>query len=102
MRVMLKATMDTDKANEVIRSGRMPGLMKETLDRIRPEAAYFGPLSGRRTALLVFDMADSSELPAIGEPFFTEFGAEVEVFPIMSREDLQKGLEAIGRDAGLS
>ncbi|MFE1286364.1 hypothetical protein [Streptomyces sp. NPDC058751] len=95
MRVMLKATLDTEKANEMIRSGKMPELLKETLDHIKPEAAYFGPAGGRRTVFLVFDMQDSSDLPPIGEPFFTQLNAEVEVFPIMNGEDLQKGLSQL-------
>ncbi|MBT2410152.1 hypothetical protein J7I94_06210 [Streptomyces sp. ISL-12] len=102
MRVILKATLDTEKANEAIRSGKMPELMKDALDHLRPEAAYFGPLGGRRTALLVFDMADSSDLPATGEPFFTQFNAEVEVCPVMNGEDLQKGLAQLGRTSGVS
>ncbi|MET9567407.1 MULTISPECIES: hypothetical protein [Streptomyces] len=95
MRVLLKATMDTEKANEAIRSGKMPELMKEALDHLKPEAAYFGALGGRRTALLFLDMQDSSELPAMGEPFFTQFDADVEVSPIMNGEDLQKGLSQL-------
>ncbi|MBM7088556.1 hypothetical protein G3I31_13625 [Streptomyces sp. SID9913] len=95
MRVMLKATLDTEKANEVVRSGRMPELVKETLQRLQPEAAYFGPLGGRRTCLLVLDLADSSQIPAAGDPFFTEFGAEVEMTPVMNAEDLQKGLSQL-------
>ncbi|GHA31180.1 hypothetical protein GCM10010372_33950 [Streptomyces tauricus] len=95
MRVLLKATMDTEKANEAIRSGKMPELMKEALDHLKPEAAYFGALGGRRTALLFLDMRDSSELPAMGEPFFTQFDADVEVSPIMNGEDLQKGLSQL-------
>ncbi len=95
MRVLLKATLDTEKSNEAIRSGKMPELMKEILDHLRPEAAYFGPLGGRRTALLVFDMKDSSELPPVGEPFLTQFNAEIEVSPIMNGEDLQKGLSEL-------
>ncbi|MDQ0776253.1 hypothetical protein QF026_004719 [Streptomyces aurantiacus] len=95
MRVLLKATLDTEKSNEAIRSGKMPELMKEILDHLRPEAAYFGPLGGRRTALLVFDMKDSSELPPVGEPFLTQFNAEIDVSPIMNGEDLQKGLSEL-------
>ncbi|MGW0826641.1 hypothetical protein [Streptomyces sp. NPDC002845] len=92
MRVLLKATLDTEKGNEAIRSGKMPELIKEALDRIKPEAAYFGPLGGRRTVLLFLDMKDSSDLPVTGEPFFSQFNAEVEVTPVMNGEDLQNGL----------
>ncbi|MGW7262704.1 hypothetical protein [Streptomyces sp. NPDC054842] len=96
MRVMLKATMDTDKANEALTSGKMPQLIKETMEHLRPEAAYFGPEGGHRTCYLVFDMTDSSELPPVGEPFFTQLNAKVEVFPIMNADDLQKGLSQLG------
>ncbi|GGX65639.1 hypothetical protein [Streptomyces fructofermentans] len=95
MRVMLKAKLDTEKANEVFRSGKMADLLKETMDHIRPEAAYFGPEGGRRTCFLVFDMRDSSEMPPALEPFFTQLNAEVEIFPIMNGEDLEKGLSQI-------
>ncbi|MFJ7133972.1 hypothetical protein [Streptomyces fungicidicus] len=40
-------------------------------------------------------MADSSELPPTGEPFFTLMNAEVEVTPIMNAEELQKGLSEL-------
>ncbi|WP_395572822.1 hypothetical protein [Streptomyces sp. BK79] len=92
MRVLLKATLDTEKSNELVRSGKMADLMRETLDHMKPEAAYFGAIGGRRTALLVIDMQDSSDLPRLGEPFFMEMNADVEVCPIMNGEDLAKGL----------
>ncbi|MEV7340542.1 hypothetical protein [Streptomyces sp. NPDC093544] len=95
MRVLLKATLDTEKSNELIRSGKMPELIKEIVDHLKPEAAYFGPLGGRRTALLFFDMKDSSEIPPVGEPFLTQFNAEIEISPIMNGEDLETGLSQL-------
>ncbi|MEU9212058.1 hypothetical protein AB0D27_30010 [Streptomyces sp. NPDC048415] len=95
MRVMLKASLDTEKGNELIRSGKLSEVIKEALDQLKPEAAYFGAVRGRRTIFLVFDMKDSSDLPPAGEPFFTELNAELEVFPIMNGEDLQKGLSQL-------
>jgi hypothetical protein len=95
MRVLLTATLDTERANELIRGGTMPEVMQGVLERLQPEAAYFGPVRGQRTVLLVFDMADSSQLPPTGEPFFTQMNARVEVTPIMNAEDLQKGLSQL-------
>lgn len=95
MRVMLKATLDTEKANEVIRSGKMPEVMKEITERLRPEAAYFGPIGGRRTCLLVLDLQDSSQIPSTGEPFFSRMNAEVEMTPVMNADDLRKGLSEL-------
>lgn len=64
MRVLFKAQFDTEKGNEGIRSGKLPEVLKETLDRLKPEAAYFGPEDGHRTCWMVIDMKDSSEMPA--------------------------------------
>jgi hypothetical protein len=96
MRVMLKATLDTEKSNEVVQSGKLQELIKSVLDKTKPEAAYFGPVDGQRTCFLVFDMKDSSELPPALEPFFTDLNAKIEVGPIMNLEDLQKGLSQLG------
>ncbi|CAM5535452.1 hypothetical protein STAFG_1357 [Streptomyces afghaniensis 772] len=95
MRVMLKATLDTEKGNEAIRGGKMPQIMQEAMEKLKPEAAYFGPAGGRRTCFLVFDMQESSQMPPALEPFFTDLSAEIEVFPIMNSDDLQKGLSQL-------
>ncbi|MEU9731170.1 DUF3303 family protein [Streptomyces sp. NPDC048002] len=96
MRVMLKATLDTEKGNEAIRDGRMPKVMQAAMEKLRPEAAYFGPEGGHRTCWMVIDLQDSSQLPPAAEPFFTEMNAKVEFIPVMNAEDLQKGLSQLG------
>ncbi|MER8005068.1 hypothetical protein [Streptomyces sp. NPDC094149] len=95
MRVLLKASMNTEKANDVIRSGKMPQLMEETLGNLKPEAAYFTIDHGVRTAYLVIDVQDSSQMPSIGEPFFMDLGAEIDMTPVMNSDDLQKGLSQL-------
>ncbi|MYS91125.1 MULTISPECIES: DUF3303 domain-containing protein [Streptomyces] len=92
MRVMVKATLDTEKGNEAILGGKMPQIIQGAMEKLRPEAAYFGPAGGRRTCFMVFDMQDSSQLPPMLEPFFNDLNAEIEVFPVMNGDDLQKGL----------
>ncbi|NEA26574.1 hypothetical protein G3I70_29360 [Actinomadura bangladeshensis] len=87
--------MDTGISNEAIKSGRLPEIVQALVDRLDPEAAYFGPGDGGRCCVLVFDMQDSSTLPTIAEPLFQELGAKLEVHPVMNREDLQKGLAAL-------
>jgi hypothetical protein len=96
MRVMLKATLDTEKSSEAIKGGKLPEVIKSTMDRIKPEAAYFLPEAGQRCCVFVFDMRDSADLPTLAEPFFSELGAKVEVSPVMNPDDLQKGLAALG------
>lgn len=48
-----------------------------------------------RSAFIVFDMTDPSQLPAISEPLFSQFNARVEVFPVMNQDDLQRGLSQV-------
>jgi len=96
MRMMLKAQMDTAVASKAIQEGRMPTVMQSMMEKLQPEAAYFGPDDGKRTAFIIFQMDDPSQLPAISEPLFSEFNARVEVFPVMDRDDLEKGLSALG------
>lgn len=95
MRVMLHAHVDTEAGNDAIRSGKMPQMLNKVIEQLNPEAAYFYPSMGRRSCMLVFDMQDSSQLPAAAETFFMELGAEVEVVPVMNRDDLEKGLKAL-------
>ncbi|AMW11919.1 hypothetical protein A4E84_21895 [Streptomyces qaidamensis] len=97
MRVMLKASMDTEKANEAIRNGTLGKIIQESLEQIRPEAAYFTSEHGKRTAFLFFDMQDSSQMPVLSEPFFLQLNAEVTYTPVMNVEDVQKGLSQLGR-----
>ncbi|MDG9712083.1 DUF3303 family protein [Streptomyces sp. DH10] len=95
MRVLLQAHMDTEKANEVIRSGRMPQVMQEIMEGFKPEVSYFGPDNGVRTMFLVFDMQESAQLPPLTEQLFQVFGAKVDYTPVMNLEDLQKGLSQL-------
>ncbi|MEV1062658.1 hypothetical protein [Streptomyces sp. NPDC050263] len=97
MRVMLKASMDTEKANEAIRNGTLGKLIQESMEQFKPEAAYFTTDHGRRTAYVVFDMTDSWQMPVLSEPFFLNLGAEITYTPVMNMEDVQKGLAQLGR-----
>ena len=92
MRTMMKVKMDTAAGSRAIADGSMPEVMRGTLERLQPEAAYFGPEGGIRTAFIVFDLEDPSQLPSISEPLFSKLNATIEMFPVMDREDLQKGL----------
>ncbi|MFJ5305540.1 hypothetical protein [Streptomyces sp. NPDC088350] len=97
MRVLLKASFDTEKANEAIRNGTLGKLVEESVEQIKPEAAYFTTDHGKRTAYLVFDMQDSSQMPVIAEPFFLNLDAEITYTPVMNLEDVKKGLSQLGR-----
>ncbi len=96
MRFMLIVHMPTtETANRVVREGRVGPILQDTMARLQPEAAYFGPLEGIRTAFLVIDLDDVSQIPSISEPFFQELGARIDFIPVMTAEDLAKGIAAL-------
>jgi hypothetical protein len=44
---------------------------------------------------MVFDLKSPADIPGIVEPFFQELNAAVDVFPVMSPDDLKKGLSSV-------
>lgn len=89
---MMRISVPVGPGNESIQQGRLPQVLKQTLDRLKPEAAYFFTDNGLRSALFVFDMKDPSEIPEIAEPLFMGFNAAIDFRPVMNADDLQKGL----------
>jgi len=96
---MIRVIIPVEAGNATIKNGRLPKLMGEILGRLKPEAAYFTADRGQRTAYLVVDVKDQSDIPSLAEPFFMEFNASVEFMPVMNAEDLQKGLAKISQTA---
>ena len=95
MRMMLKVSIPVEPGNTAVKDGSLKKVIGESLERLKPEAAYFLPEDGRRTAIMVFDLADQSEIPSIAEPFFLAFNAAVSITPVMNADDLKKGLEKL-------
>jgi hypothetical protein len=93
MRMMVKITMPVEGGNHAVKAGLLPKLIQQTVELIKPEAAYFTPHHGQRTAYFFFDMKDSSQMPVIAEPWFSGVNALVEFQPVMNSEDLRAGLD---------
>jgi hypothetical protein len=62
------------------------------MNKLNPEAAYFGPSDGKRGGMIVFDLAEASQIVEIAEPFFSNLNAAVEIVPVMTGDDLRKGI----------
>jgi hypothetical protein len=95
MRTLLKISIPVEQGNKTIIDGTLPQILQNVLGRIQPEAAYFMTMNGKRTGLIVFDLADPSQIPAIGEPLFQGLNAEIEFAPVMNQQDLMKGLSSM-------
>jgi hypothetical protein len=93
MRTLLKATCEVEAGNKSIKDNTLADVMKSVIEKIQPEACYFLANEGCRSAFMVFDLKDPSDIPSIAEPFFLNMNAKVEFTPVMTAEELQKGLE---------
>jgi len=92
MRVMMTVQIPTEAGNAAIKDGSLPQIVGHALDSLRAEAAYFTSIDGMRTALIFFDMHDSSDIPPAAEPFFLELGAKITFSPVMNAEEMRAGV----------
>ena len=96
MRFILKFSFPTThETNQWLRDGSIGQKMESILESIQPEAAYFCPVDGARGGYLIVNMDEASEVVTKAEPFFLELGADVELVPVMTQEDLRTGLQSL-------
>jgi len=95
MRTLLKVTIPVETGNSTITNGTLPKTLESILKDLNPEASYFFTNNGERTAFIVFDLEEPSQIPTIAEPFFISFNAKVDFQPVMNLQDLQKALTGI-------
>jgi hypothetical protein len=96
MRMMLKFTLPVEKGNQAIKDGSLGKTLETLMNELKPEAAYFSPLEGKRAGMIFFDMADPSKIVEVVEPLFLNLNAATELTPVMNGDDLRKGLGKIG------
>jgi len=99
MRMILKVSIPVENGNAAARAGVLGSTIEKILADLKPEAVYFAEDNGERNGYIFFDMKESSELPAIAEPWFLAFNATVTVRPAMTPADLGKALPSIERAA---
>jgi hypothetical protein len=84
----MKVSIPVEAGNAAAKEGFK--VIQSILEQQRPEAAYFIADGGRRTAILIVDMQDASEIPRFAEPWFLALNASIEATPAMIPADLQK------------
>jgi hypothetical protein len=91
MRMLLRASIPVEAGNAAVKAGTLGPTIEKILADLKPEAAYFlADDNGQRSASIVFDLQDPSQIPAVAEPWFLAFGAQVSLRPVMSPQDLAK------------
>jgi hypothetical protein len=87
--MLLRVSIPVDTGNAAAKAGTLGTTIEKILADLKPEAAYFlADDDGQRSGSVVFDMKDTSQIPAIAEPWFLAFNAKVSLRPVMSPQDL--------------
>ncbi len=94
MRTLLKVSVPVDGGNRAVKDGSLAKVIGDTMERIKPEATYFGVEDGKRTAYMFFDLKETSQVPSIAEPIFMALHATIELTPVMNPQELKAGLDA--------
>lgn len=84
-----------EEGNNLLKDPMFGKKMGELLSEVKAEAAYFTTVCGRRGGYIIINMDDASQIPAIAEPFFQWLKAEIDLFPVMTPEELGKAAPAI-------
>jgi len=90
---MIRVTTPVEAGNKAFRDGTMQKTIMGMLEHLKPEAAYFFPDRGVRTAIMIVDLKEPSDIPVIAEPLFENLNAAVEFLTVMNVDDLKKGFE---------
>ena len=98
MRMLLRVSIPVETGNAAAKDGTLGSTIERILADLKPEAAYFfADDNGNRSGSIVFDMKDTSQIPAVAEPWFLAFNAKVSLRPVMNPQDLAKAGPSIAK-----
>jgi hypothetical protein len=95
MRMMARVQVDTATGSAALKSGALAETIGKFMEQAKPESAYFTLDQGDRCAFFVFDMKESSAMPALLEDAFHRLNAKIDLRPVMNLDELRTGLAAM-------
>jgi hypothetical protein len=98
MRMIMNVTIPHHTFNAAVKDGTVGAKIGKILEAIKPEAVYFTEQNGKRGAVLIVDLPNDAKVPALAEPWFLTFEADVQIRIAMTPEDLQRsGIDSMGK-----
>jgi hypothetical protein len=99
--MLLDVSFPHEPFNASVRKGTTGQTLTKILDAIKPEAVYFTEKEGHRNAILIVNVESPSQIPALAEPWFLNFQADVKLRIVMTPDELKKaGLDELGKKWG--
>ncbi len=94
--MLLRVSIPVEAGNTAIKAGTLGSTIERIVANLKPEAAYFyADDNGQRCGSVIFDLQDPSQIPAIAEPWFLAFNANITLRPVMNLQDLGKARPAV-------
>jgi hypothetical protein len=98
MRMLLNVKIPNATFNAAVKDGTVGPKLERILAEIKPEAVYFTEMDGSRGVILVVEVANPAHVPALAEPWFLTFNADVQLRIVMSPADLKaSGVGEMGK-----
>ncbi len=88
MHLMLRFSIPVQKGNDAVSDGSMALALRELVEKVNPEAAYFHLDDGCRAGTIIFDASDQPQMAMINEPLFAKLEARIDIQPVISLEEL--------------
>jgi hypothetical protein len=92
MRFLISAKIPTEAGNLMVQDPNLLNKLETYIDKVNAEATYFFEADGNRVAVFIVDIRSADQIPVLVEPLFSGMGAHVELHPVMSLDDLKKGI----------
>jgi hypothetical protein len=98
--MLLRVSIPVETGNAAAKAGTLGSTIERILADLKPEASYFyADDNGQRCGSIVFDLKDSSQIPAVAEPWFLAFNAKLSMRPVMNPQDLATAAPSIATAA---
>ena len=98
MRFLILAKIPTEDGNKMVQDPNFLEKLGKYINKVKAEATYFFEADGNRVASFIVDIQSADQIPVLAEPLFSGMGAHVELHPIMSLDDLKKGIPQAVRE----
>ena len=95
MRFLIEVRIPTDVGNKGVKDGSLFQQLQRYLKESKPEAVYYALREGRRTVFLIVNVQGAEQLPALAEPMWLDWQAEVFATPVITADEFEKAAPRI-------
>lgn len=98
MRMSMNISFPVYVFNRAVSDGTVGDKIRSIMEELKREAVYLTEQFGQRAAVMIVNLENASQVPALAELWFLNFNASVEFHVAMMPGELSEAvLEALGR-----